>query len=502
MFILRSNIHLIFRLFILFLLPWLINSCAVQPSQPIPAFLPMADTVPRSNASAAIDGVWRISTIGKNIRIEGGRAYAIDGWLHMLALQIQPNMVVIKNIKVDDMGGYIGEDLPLLGKWQAKKAADGALDVYVAGALGPVTYRLIPVAMDYAPPEPGAEDNNDDSADDPDDKVPPVYRQPPLPISPTPDPVRNVGNSIIETGRNCYRDWKPMAEAMLRYSGCQAGLRNFNALKAVLKVKNPDDAKAIFAASACKHEFDNLLRTVRSKGFKSISLGLSGEVSAIIGGSGEAFFASNLDLSNTTFYGSVGAGIGSQVGGSINGVVSVYLDPADRLSGKGKSFSVSLKTLGGAGGAVGLSSGASPTCESFSAMAGAGAEMDAGSISSTRTFKLFRLPKPDFTPSCKNVTVRARNRSGKEIKIIDVDFYDYVNERWRSKIIRNRVVQKGKTWSKSLRLQKVGGDKTRVKVQYRVKNGSGLFKRWSKVMSRESRIQTCKSGATFTADLL
>jgi hypothetical protein len=493
-FMLRSNVNLIFHLFYLFTLSLLANSCAVQPDQPIPAFLPMADSVPRSEAAADIDGIWRISTIGKDIRIEGGRAYAVDGWLHLMALHIQPNMVVIRNIKPDGMGGYTGEDLPLMGKWQAKPAADGALDVNVAGVMGPANYRLIPVELDNTYPKPGEEDNGN-IEDDPDEKPRP------MPIPSPPDPLHRVGNSITEIGRNCYHDWKPMGTAMLKYYACHQGLGSFNGLSLTLKAKNQDDAKAVFAASACKKEFNTLVNTARRKGFKSISLGISGELAAIIGGSGESFIATNLDLSNSTLYGSVGASLGTQAGGSANGVVSVYLDPADRLSGKGKSFSVSLKALGGAGGAVGLSPGSSPTCESFSAIGGVGLAANAGSVSTTRTFKLIRFHKPDFTAACKNVTVRARNLNGKEIKIIDVDFYDYINKRWRSKVIKNRIVKRGKAWSKTLRLQKVGGDKTKVKVQYRVKTGRGLFNRWSKVLSRESRVQNCKNGATFAVDL-
>ena len=43
----------------------------------IAAFLPNKDAVPISKAMA-IDGDWRINTIGKVIRIEGGRAYAVE----------------------------------------------------------------------------------------------------------------------------------------------------------------------------------------------------------------------------------------------------------------------------------------------------------------------------------------------------------------------------------------------------------------------------------------
>lgn len=79
------------------------NAAAIGLGQPgqipqIPAFLPMAHTVAKTQPMP-IDGTWTISATGKQIRIEGGRAYAVDPWVHLFVLKIQPNMVVIKDIK-------------------------------------------------------------------------------------------------------------------------------------------------------------------------------------------------------------------------------------------------------------------------------------------------------------------------------------------------------------------------------------------------------------------
>ena len=148
-----------------------------------------------------------------------------------------------------------------------------------------------------------------------------------------------------------------------------------------------------------------------------------------------------------------------------------------------------------------MSSGKSPRCESFSATAGVGAAANAGTISTTHTFKLIRIPKPDFSPSCKDVSVSVLNRTSTAVKIIDVDFYDYKRKGWRSKIIKNQVVPTGKSWSKKLRLQKVKGDKTKVKIQYRAKIGRGLFKKWSKVRNKVTRAKICKPGISFSTEL-
>ena len=80
----------------------------------IPAFLPDKYSVTRSEA-LPIDGVWMISTIRKKIRIEQGRAYALDPWLHLFVLKVQPDMVVMQNFRRTDAGRYAADDLPLMG---------------------------------------------------------------------------------------------------------------------------------------------------------------------------------------------------------------------------------------------------------------------------------------------------------------------------------------------------------------------------------------------------
>jgi len=113
----------------------------------IPAFLPTVDNV-AATKPMPLDGTWLITSIGKKVRIESGRAYAVDGWLHLFTLKIQPGMVVIKNIAPTAAGQYSGDDLPLLGKWNAKVQANRSLAVTVAGTLGPVNYTMTPVQLD------------------------------------------------------------------------------------------------------------------------------------------------------------------------------------------------------------------------------------------------------------------------------------------------------------------------------------------------------------------
>jgi len=112
-----------------------------------PAALPDKSSVPVSESSP-IDGVWTVSTLGKRIRIEGGRAYAVDPWTHALFWQVQPDMVVLKNFRHLEPGAWIADDLPLSGPAQMKLASDGNIDVKVKGALLGVKYRLVRSAVD------------------------------------------------------------------------------------------------------------------------------------------------------------------------------------------------------------------------------------------------------------------------------------------------------------------------------------------------------------------
>jgi len=123
------------------------NAQGIPQIPEIPAFLPMAHSVPAGEPSP-IDGEWVISSISKRIRIQGGRAYALDPWLHMFVLRVKPLMVVINNISTTDGQNYTGKDLPLMGAWSANLDRDGNLSVSVQTAFGPVKYALMSVRLD------------------------------------------------------------------------------------------------------------------------------------------------------------------------------------------------------------------------------------------------------------------------------------------------------------------------------------------------------------------
>jgi len=112
------------------------------------AFLPNQYDVARTEP-LPIDGVWRVNAINKKIRIEQGRAYAIDPWRHLFVLQISPGMVVLQDFQRTGAGVYTAQDLPLLGPATLTLNREGHLDVSVQGKLGPARYQLIRLDAQY-----------------------------------------------------------------------------------------------------------------------------------------------------------------------------------------------------------------------------------------------------------------------------------------------------------------------------------------------------------------
>lgn len=96
----------------------------------------------------AIDGIWRISTNNKRIRIERGRAFAVDGWNHALLFRVQPEQVVAINMRDGKNGEFLSRDILLNGDTVMTLRDDGNLDVRVATFPFPVEFVLIREALD------------------------------------------------------------------------------------------------------------------------------------------------------------------------------------------------------------------------------------------------------------------------------------------------------------------------------------------------------------------
>ena len=99
-------------------------------------------------APLPIDGIWRISTNNKRIRIERGRAFAVDGWNHVLLFRVEPEQVTMTDIRRDEPGLYLGRDILLGGDARMSLREDGNLDVSVATFPFPAKFALIREALD------------------------------------------------------------------------------------------------------------------------------------------------------------------------------------------------------------------------------------------------------------------------------------------------------------------------------------------------------------------
>ncbi|MEM7702149.1 MAG: caspase family protein [Pseudomonadota bacterium] len=96
----------------------------------------------------AIDGVWRLSTNGKRMRIERGRAFAVDGWNFGLVFKVKPEQVTMVNLRESEPGVYEGRDILLNGDSQLTLRADGNLDVRIGTFPFPTKFVMIREGLD------------------------------------------------------------------------------------------------------------------------------------------------------------------------------------------------------------------------------------------------------------------------------------------------------------------------------------------------------------------
>lgn len=118
--------------------PWIISLGAALPNR---YAVDLADPLP-------IDGVWRLSTNGKRMRIERGRAFAIDGWNFGLVFKVKPEQVTMVNLRESEPGVYEGRDLLLNGDSRLTLRADGNLDVRIGTFPFPTKFVMIREGLD------------------------------------------------------------------------------------------------------------------------------------------------------------------------------------------------------------------------------------------------------------------------------------------------------------------------------------------------------------------
>jgi len=95
-----------------------------------------------------IDGVWKLSTNGKRLRIEGGRVFAVDSWVHLIISRVYTDQVVMRDLHRMAAGIYEARDILINGDATLKLRKDGNFDVKVATFPFPVSFKLIREGVD------------------------------------------------------------------------------------------------------------------------------------------------------------------------------------------------------------------------------------------------------------------------------------------------------------------------------------------------------------------
>jgi len=234
--------------------------------------------------------------------------------------------------------------------------------------------------------------------------------------------------------------------------------------------------------------------------FQSMSYGLGPSAAVYYGAGVDGGWIWNFNGDGPTrpyLTGSTGKGLQANLGADPV-IIGVY------RSGVAPGNSKSTVVIGSVEVGVGVTAGliykrdtihySNEDFQGFMVAVGAGAGFNVGSEYKTRT-RIFRV-------ACRDVKVEATNETGKQVKVIDIDYHDYTKGKWRSKIIPNKKLASGKVYKKTFKkLSKVGGEQTQIRVEYRTLIKDGFFKKWSEVKRDWSSKGYCDKGATFAVTL-
>ena len=94
---------------------------------------------------------------------------------------------------------------------------------------------------------------------------------------------------------------------------------------------------------------------------------------------------------------------------------------------------------------------------------------------------------------CKDVTITVVNQTGNGAQVYDMQYYDFGAGKWRNEVTRNRVLGTGQSWSYRKRLEKVGAERTQIKIKYRTASGG----KWKVKHQAFSATSTCYRGSTY-----
>ncbi|MEP3225198.1 MAG: RICIN domain-containing protein [Parasphingorhabdus sp.] len=105
---------------------------ALQPDQPLP-----------------IDGIWRLRELNKQVAIEAGHVFALEGWTHLLVWVVEPGMVTSTKLRQTDRQKLIAYDALLKREMEWTVREDGT--IFASGGEGLLApkFSLEPVELSY-----------------------------------------------------------------------------------------------------------------------------------------------------------------------------------------------------------------------------------------------------------------------------------------------------------------------------------------------------------------
>lgn len=111
---------------------------------------------------------------------------------------------------------------------------------------------------------------------------------------------------------------------------------------------------------------------------------------------------------------------------------------------------------------------------------------------------------PALAKAYKRVHLQVNNQTGHPIKIIDLDYWDSESEKWRSEPVANEVIENNRSWQENRNLERVNGQRVKVRVEYKTRKWNRLLKRWGWKSGKKrftSKTKTCKRKSEFVMNV-
>ena len=323
----------------------------------------------------------------------------------------------------------------------------------------------------------------------------------PIPV-PAP-PGGGAASSVNERAKRAARSASSHIAILKKFGRCIGRGRNRKEFISASKKADSDKAARINQRCLSRSDRRRLASSSVDDGrggrvrFRSYSVGFGASLAAIVGAGADAGWV--FDLSGRVgprFYTAGMGGVGLQLMGGADVLINLSVDAV--LPGVTK-YSGSI-TAFDAGPGIGIGFITTRSKRMLNApfkgievaigVAGAG-----GSIGAKYSIRQ-RL----WRKACKGVTVRVVNRTGRDIKIIDLDYRDKLKRKWRSEPTPNKVVAPNKSWSTNRWFGKIGDEPTQFKIKYKVREGSG-WKKWSDLRDYRKSTALCRNGDTYSMEI-